>query len=138
MSRSGYSDDSDDYEGPELYRRAVENALNGKRGQAFLRELLEAFDALDEKKLIEGYLKDGDRVCAIGAVGVRRGVDMSRLDPEDSDSIGRTFGIARCLVAEIAFVNDDEFAYFGASETDEHRFQRVRKWVVENIKESVQ
>ena len=58
MSRSGYSDD---YEGLGLYRQTVENALRGKRGQAFLRELLEALDALDEKKLIEGYLKDGDR-----------------------------------------------------------------------------
>ncbi len=129
MSRSGYSYD---YEHMELYRRTVENAMNGKRGQTFLRELLEALDALEDKKLIVGALKDDRGVCAIGAVGLRRGIDMSGMDPEDPDLIGSSFGIARAMAAEIEFENDE--AYCGV-ETDEERFQRVRKWVVENLRE---
>lgn len=129
MSRSGYSYD---YEHMELYRRSVKNALSGKRGQAFLKEMLEAFDALEEKKLIAGVLKDESGVCAMGAVGVRRGTDMSGLDPFDSGSIGGCFGIARSMVAEIAFEND-ESCYHSGEETPEQRFQRMRKWVVNNI-----
>jgi len=36
MSRSGYTDD---YEHMGLYRKEVENAVKGKRGQSFLKQL---------------------------------------------------------------------------------------------------
>ena len=44
MSRSGYSDD---YEPSNIamWRGQVASAMRGKRGQAFLRELIEALDA---------------------------------------------------------------------------------------------
>ena len=70
MSRSGYSDDWDigDNSG-WLYRGAVERAIKGKRGQAFLKEMLAAMDALPEPKLIAEELEQEGAVCAIGSVG---------------------------------------------------------------------
>lgn len=50
MSRSGYSDDYD-FDNWQLirWRGAVNSAINGRRGQAFLKELLTAIEALPEK-----------------------------------------------------------------------------------------
>lgn len=44
MSRSGYNDDCDGW-ALIRWRGAVNSAINGKRGQAFLRELVAALDA---------------------------------------------------------------------------------------------
>jgi len=130
MSRSGYWDDWDgDGRPPEFYRRAVENAINGKRGQAFLTELLAALDALPQPRLIAGQLVEGGEVCALGALGVRRGMDMSKIDVENPDSVAEAFKIPRCLAAEIEYENDDDFSY-KSSMTPEKRFEYMRKWVV--------
>ncbi len=138
MGRSGYSDDYGDDENYnnalELYRRAVRNAFGGKRGRAFLQELLEALDALPEKRLIMGELEREGAVCAIGSVGARRGTKMDDLDIEDAAAIGKRFGIAECMVREIEFTNDDEFCYLRRNgETPEQRWERVRRWVVSMI-----
>jgi hypothetical protein len=45
MSRSGYSDDHSEWD-LIRWRGAVASAIRGKRGQAFLRELLVALDAM--------------------------------------------------------------------------------------------
>ena len=64
MSRSGYSDDCSGRE-LNLWRGAVESAIRGKRGQAFLREMLVALDAMPEKRLIAGELvTPTGEVCA--------------------------------------------------------------------------
>ena len=42
MSRSNYSDDIDDYRQLVLWRGAVRSAIRGRRGQAFLHDLLTA------------------------------------------------------------------------------------------------
>src|SRR5271170_325274 len=111
MSRSGYWDDWDgDGRPPEFYRRAIENAINGKRGQAFLSELLAALDALPQPRLIAGQLIEDGEVCALGALAVRRGMDVSKVDIEDPDSVAEAFNIPRCLAAEIEYENDDDFA----------------------------
>lgn len=131
MSRSGYSDDYDGW-GLIRWRGAVNSAIKGKRGQAFLREMLEALDALPEKRLIADDLEAEGEVCAIGSVGRKRGVDMTRMDPEAHEHIAKTFGVAGALVQEIEFINDNDF-YYGSRETPEQRFQRVRAWVVEQL-----
>jgi hypothetical protein len=129
MSRSGYADDyTDDDNSVYLYRGAVESALRGRRGQAFLKEMLAAMDALPEKKLIAHDLEKEGAVCAIGSVGKARGLDMSKLDPEDPETVAATFGIAPAMAREIVFENDDEWFSTG-SETPEHRFERVRRWI---------
>jgi hypothetical protein len=131
MSRSGYSDDYDDYDQWQqiMWRGAVASAIRGKRGQAFLREMLAALDALPEQKLIAHNLEVNGAVCAIGAVGMARGVDMSKIDPEDYNTVAGKFGIASAMAQEIVYMNDDW--YF--SETPEERFFRMRKWVEKQI-----
>lgn len=135
MSRSGYTDDPDGF--IWLYRRAVENAIGGKRGQEFLRDLIAALDALPNKRLIADYLESDGEVCAIGAVGVLRGVNMSGVDPSDSHQVAKLFGIASCMAAEIVFENDELCggAYWVTNdETPEARWQRMRDWATQNLK----
>lgn len=130
MSRSGYSDDYDfDPLALGRWRAQVASSIRGKRGQAFLRELIEALDALPEKRLIANDLEHAGNVCAIGSVGLRRGVDMSVLDPHDSDTIAGKFGIAHQLVREIEFMNDE--CYYGT--TPEGRWQFMRDWAVSQL-----
>lgn len=131
MSRSGYTEDWDfDTWSMIKYRGQVASAIRGRRGQSFLRELLEALDALPEKRLITHELRQGGEVCAIGALGARRGTDMDALDPEDAESIAAAFGVARQLVCEIEYENDE----CSGHETPEVRWSRMRAWVVRQLK----
>lgn len=129
MSRSGYSCDYDEW-ALIRWRGAVASAIRGRRGQEFLKEMLTALDELPEKKLIAHELEAQGSVCAIGAVGKRRGVDMSKLDPEDRETVAHTFGIAPAMAAEIVWMNDEVWH----QETPEHRYERIRKWVKDQIK----
>ena len=130
MSRSGYSDDIDQWNLIK-WRGAVASAMGSKRGQAFLLEMWKAIDALPEPKLIANELveKDG-AVCAMGAVGKQRGIDMSALDPEDPQSVAGAFGINEKLAMEIAYMNDEG----GFHETPEERHARMKKWIEINLK----
>ncbi|MDE2469410.1 MAG: hypothetical protein KGL35_11855 [Bradyrhizobium sp.] len=156
MSRSGYDNDGD-YEpwSHIMWRGQVASAIRGKRGQSFLRELVAALDAMPEKRLIAHNLivspadtygpppewqfyrdikADSEcGVCAIGAVGVKRGVNLYSLDPDNYNSIADAFGIAPQLVQEIECINDD--TWFGAN-TPEARWQRVRDWAAARIKDA--
>lgn len=131
MSRSGYSDDLDPRE-LNVWRGAVTSAIRGARGQAFLREMLAALDAMREKRLISGALEDGGEVCAIGCVGRQRGLDQSGIDAYEPHAIAQSFGIARALAAEIEFLNDDDFTW--QPETPEQRWGRMRAWVASQIR----
>ena len=135
MNRSGYVD-YDDEEDPLAmgrYRNAVKEAIQGKRGQAFLNELAIEMDAMEEKILIAGELIDeyGD-CCAIGVVCKSRGIDVSETDPQEPDEVAELVGIASSMAAEIEFWNDDDFA-FDSQETPSQRWKRVRKWVDDQI-----
>jgi len=144
MSRSGYSDDLG-WSELNLYRANVDRALAGRRGQAFLREMLAAMDALPEKRLIAYYfhVKPEDvkewgpkecGVCAIATVGLARGLDMSDLRPETEPYwVAKRFGIAKPMAAEIEYINDEANP---SPETPEERFRRVRNWVVAQIESS--
>lgn len=133
MSRSGYVDDWDGDEWSyALCLGRVAVAFKGKRGQAFLKELLVTLDAMPEKRLIANDLETPEgAVCAIGSVGKARGVDMSKLDPEDAQAVGAAFGIAESMAREIVYVNDEGGDH---KETPEQRFERIRKWVISKIK----
>lgn len=139
MSRHGYSDDCDDDLALGRWRGRVASAIRGKRGQAFLREMRDALDALPEKRLIVNELVTADgEVCAIGAVALARKCDVSNLDPEEADKVAETFGIAEVLVREIVYAND-EFGYYRESDADTpaKRWQYMRNWVEKRIKEDV-
>lgn len=129
MSRCGYSDDYSDWDQIK-WRGQVASAIRGKRGQAFLRELIEALDALPKKELITDILECDGEVCALGAVGIKRKLDMSNLDVHDPDTLGGAFGIAYQMVQEIEWVNDDA----GYEDTNAARWQRVRDWAASKVK----
>jgi hypothetical protein len=131
MSRSGYNDDCDGRE-LALWRSAVQKAIGGRRGQAFLQEMADALDLLEHKRLIRGALAADGEVCALGAVAAARDVDVSLVDHEDSEAVAHSFGIARAMAAEIAYMNDERFY----RATPEERFVRMREWVTSQIKET--
>ena len=132
MSRSGYSDDDCDNWSLIKWHGAVKSAIRGNRGQTFLREMLAALDALPEPKLIVGELEEEDgSVCALGAVGKARGLDMSGIDPYDRETVAAKFGIASAMAAEIMYENDEDFCW--AKVSPEQRFQRMRKWIESQI-----
>ncbi|UFS77182.1 hypothetical protein LPB73_07340 [Tardiphaga sp. 37S4] len=138
-----------------LYRGQVSSAMRGKRGQALLKDILIGMNGMTLKQLIaeELAVEDG-AVCAIGAAGKLRGVDMSGLDPEDAESVAGKFNVADCLAREIVYMNDDtgwsgeyetvdRIDHWGRrevyrrmrKETPEERFRRMRKWVRSQIKD---
>lgn len=162
MSRSGYTDDCDDYLAAGRYRGAVLSAIHGRRGQALLRELLSALDAMPEKKLYSGSFQRADgEFCTLGVLGAQRGTKMDDLgDVEDGCDIrlvGERFGIAPAMAAEIMYHNDeyaaDEYKWVDVEicgpvhPWDRHaksvrvpnenhpqeRWQAMRDWVVENL-----
>lgn len=161
MSRSGYTDDYDEDGTGGLWRGAVASALRGKRGQAFLRELAAALDAMPEKRLIAHELEADGEFCTIGVLGAARGIDMAKLDPEDYDQVAAAFGIAPCMAQEIVYENDEvndglewrkwevcgpmrpfwphwekheRSGYMPMADAEGVRWQRMRKWVAEHIK----
>lgn len=132
MSRSGYDDYCDNEWALICYRGAVTSAIRGRRGQTFLRDLLAALDALPEKKLVQGELETSEGVCALGALGRARGIEMKGIDPEEAELVAHTFNIATALAREVVYENDEAVGYW-KKETPEQRFERVRKWVADNI-----
>jgi len=141
MSRSGYSDDCENI---GLWRGAVDRAIAGKRGQALLREMGAALDAMPVKELVAGYIvRDSEHVCALGAVALARHLDVSSLDSGDGEAVAETFGIARALACEIAYENDENAPQHVRNEdgswrrcepeTPAERWKRMRAWVAKNL-----
>jgi hypothetical protein len=157
MSRSGYSDDCDGW-ALIRWRGAVNSAIGGKRGQAFLRELAAALDAMPDKRLIADELETADgEFCTIGVLGAARGIDMSKLDPDDREAVAEAFNIAPALAAEIVFENDEglypwdwvdvevcgplrpwdqriKSVRVPIQRAEEQRWHRMRQWVENHIK----
>lgn len=158
MSRSGYSADygDDDVLALGRWRAQVRSATRGKRGQKLLRGILEALDAMPEKKLYPNVLVNdrlsgldeiivgGDEladecgnappmgaVCAMGAYAKLKAIDTSKVDPDDPPQVAALFDVAEPLVREIAYMNDEGGA---GLETPEARFQRMRRWVENQIR----
>lgn len=166
MSRSGYTDDYDDPLAQGRWRQAVKRAIEGKRGQALLRELVEALDAMDDKRLYPGSFATADgEFCTLGVLGAKRGTKMDDLGDEeycDTDLVGRRFGIAPAMAAEIMYLNDEwlveqwewiDVEFCGpvrpywpdwgnntrrvSIRNDNHaveRWQRMRAWVAKQLK----
>ena len=128
MSRSGYSDECD---GLNLYRANVARAIAGRRGQKMLRELLLALDEMPVKELIAHDLENCGQVCALGALGVRRKLDMTELDPGEPDDVAAAFKIARPLACETVYENDESGPH---NETPPERWIRMRAWVAAMVR----
>lgn len=171
MSRSGYidGDGCDEFDALRSYgwRANVNRCINGRRGQAFMWELYLALEALPKRELITGALvsDESGSVCALGAVAVRRGMEIPdkfkltddefrfETDMEFAEAMGPLFGLKDMLAREVMYVNDEEqedhFVDDGTStigqwyqpgrktrhENSAERFQRVRAWVVSELRD---
>lgn len=161
MSRHGYTEDEgDDPLAMGRWRGMVASTIRGKRGQAFLREVLTALDAIPDKRLISEELKTVDgEFCTLGAVGAKRGVDLEAIDPDDYDAVAAAFGIHPILAQEIMWENDEQVSRFDYVEVEicgpiqpwdnrgrhkrtvripaegaaERRWQHMRDWVEASI-----
>lgn len=136
MSRSQYSDDNE----PLVHgrwRAQVASALRGKRGQALLRDMIAALDAMPEKRLVADVMQaDDGTACALTAVARYRGVSVEDIDnesPEPEDLASR-LDIAHQLAQEVMFVND-EAGWSQMVKTPEDRWTFVRSWAVKNLRE---
>jgi hypothetical protein len=161
VSRSGYTDDGDNL---AMWRGQVANSIRGKRGQALLLDMVRALDAMPTKQLFQGHLvaQDGG-VCGLGAVGLARGVDMAQFEKYiDNDGhvddpvslaqqLGHTLNAPYQLIQEIQYLNDEwidrvydlpnplhgrpgQPEFLGRDATPKERWQRMRKWAVEQLK----
>lgn len=114
MSRSGYTDDNGDPLAYGRWRQAVRRALEGRRGQALLRELVAALDAMEDKRLYPGSFATADgEFCALGALAAKRGTKVDDLGDEydcDAEEVARRFGVAHAMAAEIMYLNDEYLA----------------------------
>jgi hypothetical protein len=130
VSRSGYSDELDDWQ-IAMWRGRVASAMRGKRGQRLLSDALAALKLMPEKRLISGELvQDGD-VCLLGACGKHRRVeDIDKIDPHDHCVLAERFDVAECLIKEIEHENDEGT---WQPETPEQRYERMRNWLTKNI-----
>lgn len=135
MSRSGYVYDDCDQWATIKWRGQVASATRGKRGQQMLKDLLVALDALDVKRLTRNELATPYGVCALGALGMHKGLEMADVDPEDTQAVGELFNISPALAAEVVYLNDEWRWVGGGPETPEHRWQRMRDWVVSQIRD---
>jgi len=158
MSRSGYDEDYGDDDPLALgrYRAQVASAIRGKRGQALLRELLAALDAMPDKRLVAGELEADGQFCALGVVGQARRMNLASIDTYDVESLAPKFNIAEQLAREIMLVNDEhvsetrwveyevygpippwERRHKGVSVPNENagveRWREVRDWVEKQI-----
>ena len=109
MSRSDYLEDCDDTWSAIRWAGAVKSAINGKRGQDFLKELIERLDDMPKKELIGDSLVTVEgQYCALGVVGSARGIDLTKIDPDDFDQVAKQFGIAPAMAREIVYENDEQ------------------------------
>lgn len=133
MSRSGY-----DYDGGcdpldlGRWRAIISSATRGKRGQAFFRSMVDALDAMPDKRLIASHLEDDSGcMCTLGAMAKHRGVDPGTLDTYDYEALGSTFNIAHQLSQEVMEENDNGEWWHG--ETPEQRWIRMRAWAAAQL-----
>ncbi|MGH8258541.1 MAG: hypothetical protein ACREUG_02495 [Steroidobacteraceae bacterium] len=136
MGRHGLYDggDAEDVLEYGRWRGAVAATIRGRNGQAFLRELLAALDAIESQCLIgEALENEHGEVCALGAVGRARGLDLQAVDYEDYESVAKFFGISEKLAQEIMWIND-KWTRRNNVPDKRLRYLTVRRWVLQNIK----
>lgn len=156
--RIGYSDDEDFPGQFELWQANCQRSLNGKKGQAALKELEVALLALRDKRLIADKLQDanGD-VCALGALARYKGQLIATAEAEDGaedeweendmdaemEEFGVSLGMPRLVAWKVVSKNDIEIrgTYDYSKEprgtfvpvTPEQRYERLLAWVQQKI-----
>lgn len=147
MNRSGYTSDIGDHLEYGRWRGQVASSIKSKRGQAFLKELASAMDAMPEKVLIKNNLvDDSGNCCTIGVICKKRNIDTKEVDCSDPESVGGIVGISKQMAAEIEYWNDEvgedlvntgtesNPSWKWVDETPQERWKRMREWVEKHIK----
>lgn len=103
MSRVHFNEDCDSPEAildAGRWENNLRRQIKGKRGQAFLRELLAALEALPSKRLIANAVARDREVCTLGALALKRRTDAGepRVDVLDD-------------LAKLVVDDDDERAF---------------------------
>lgn len=134
MTRSGYCDDFDPGDNPVclLWPSIVKRAIKGKRGQSFLRKLADAMDAMPEKVLIANDLVNEEGDCCTIGVFYKANDIPTDVDIDDPEEVGARVNISRAMAAEIEYMNDE---WVGSHEKPEDRWERMRKWVTNQLGE---
>ena len=94
---------------------------------------------MQEKKLAREELVTSDGcMCAVGVIASARGIDVSKLDPDDSEDtpvvLAQRLRLAESMVREIIYINDEGMPYgVQKTETPEERWARVRSWVAARV-----
>ena len=157
MGRIEYSEEEDFAGQFELWQANCHRSMQGKKGQAVLREMETALLALPSKRLITGNLVDPHgEVCAIGALAQSRGEitdNMIGQGEYDMEGVGITLGMPRLVAWKIVSMNDMELTdselvfpegpYRWPSErphvylriTPERLYERMLGWVQSQIVE---
>lgn len=128
MSRSGYSDDIDNW-ALIRWRGQVASSIRGIKGQAFLKELIFAMDAMANKRLIAHELRKDGEVCALGVIGSKRNLPLEEFDPYDHGGLASEFLISHQLIQEIEYINDSGWR------SPEDRWKTVYNWAKSQIRE---
>lgn len=133
-SRAGWAEEIEGVEQQRLanlQRGAVQSAIKGKRGQAFLTEMIAALDALPAKRLAKQTFEEDGEFCALGAVARSRGMqDITLLSIYSIRDVAAAFNASLALTAEIIDENDDMSPH---KETREARWVRMRTWAARRI-----
>lgn len=151
MSRFDFDGDGEEYPGEyALFEANIDRALAGKRGQAILREMKAALEALPHKRLCQGRLADDGEVCVLGALCVKRLRDTGLTFEEavekaereyaemDAQALADTAGSRMKLGFHLAwktmYANDELGENYKSKTTPEKRFENVMNWINSNLK----
>jgi len=121
-----------------------QRSLQGRKGQAALRELEAALLALPEKRLIAEHLEDanGD-VCTIGALARFKGKitdEIKELGEYEMETVGERLGIPRMVAWKIVEITDIQlpgnFHHYNSPVSPEYRYEKVLAWVQSQLSNS--
>lgn len=129
MGRFYEGEESDEPGAQGRWQGQLMSQIRGKKGQAFLRELLASLEAIPDKRLTEGAIAKDGCVCALGAVALKRrtdagesrdavladlasiNVDVDDIDHDGGDTVTgwaeRELATPELLAIQIPWVNDD-------------------------------
>lgn len=141
-----------------LFQANCRRQINGRAGQAALRELEQALLELPEKKLVSSAIARGPDVCAVGALLVHRCVAkgesrqeaLAKYQPvpepvgdddeghyteydgydNPTDEIAAAEGVPSLLAWKLVYLNDMQLD----SLTPEERYEKVLAWVRHRLK----
>lgn len=110
------------------FKASISRAVNSTGGQAMLKNLLSALDAMPYPRLIGGVFEFDCDYCAIGALGKAAGLNVAKFSTEKLPELAATFGCPLVLIDVIMKTNDE-----GRRELPAQKWSRMRDWTAHQI-----